>query len=371
MVFAAFCTSLIVPRLLSHPSRIMRQRPSRRAKKKLIPASVSQAKASASVTRNWGRILAVTLLSAAISVAVKRYYETKAPSQVDAPSLWAPVYGMRIVADLHHSEDAFTQGLVCAGGSLWESTGLVGASRVRKISMDAKDGGSVVAETSNMGEEFGEGLAKWDKNGTHLIQLTWHDEKANIWAAQSTSGRPELVSSFSFPGERWGIAMDETTGLFYVSDGSPYVKVYEKNPANIDMGLSIVRQIKVTDGDGVAVHLVNELELIEGQLWANIWMSPLIARINMHSGRVESWISAHTLRPHEYSSPGHQIDVLNGIAYDDARRKIFVTGKLWPRMFEIQVLENQVYRKNIHQLNPFFVDEEKVREIWRSTGKNV
>lgn len=316
----------------------------------------------------------MTLLTAGLSIAVKRHYDSMVhePAVSASTSLWAPVYNMRIVGDMFHDEDAFTQGLVYAHGNLWESTGLVGASRVRKLSMEeGTDGGNMVAETANMDKEFGEGLAKWDKDGTHLIQLTWRDEKANIWSTKSPSGHPELVSSFMLPGERWGIAMEETTGHFYVSDGSPFVKVYEKDAATI--GLKLVRELKVTDGNGVAVHLVNELELIEGQLWANIWMSPLIARINTESGRVESWISADVLQPEamKYRSPGHQIDVLNGIAYDDSRGKIYVTGKLWPRMFEIQVVEHEVYRENISRLNPFFVNEEQVRQIWRSTGKNV
>lgn len=285
---------------------------------------------------------------------------------------WAPVFGASVVGSVRHHEDAFTQGLVWTSGSLWESTGLLGSSRVRRIDTDTD--GAVISETWNDKTHFGEGLARWP--GGRLVQLTWRNGLAHVWDVSAT---PRIVSTFPLPGERWGIAESSTSTTggsseseYFVSDGTSEVVVLRH--ANSDTGRDTklnpepVRRLTIRDG-GHRVYLINELEFVNGVLWANVWFSPLIARIDAVTGRVLSWVDCSALAPERYASKGHRVDVFNGIAYDKSSGRIFVTGKLWPRIFEIQVNEEQPLSADVRNMNPFFMNETIVDEIMRSTGK--
>ena len=278
---------------------------------------------------------------------------------------WAPVHGVTEISSRPHSENAFTQGLVWAQGGLWESTGLVGMSRVRKLG-DNSAATESIAESYNPGDEFGEGLARFDADGSKLVQLTWRNEIANVWDTTGGS-KPQISSSFRLPGERWGIAASDDANLWYVSDGTPFISVLRRNTSDeTTFDPRPVRTIRVTDG-GRLIHLLNELEVIRGELWANVWMSNLIARVNTRTGRVMGWLDCSHLEPRQYASPGHQMDVLNGIAYDRERDKVYVTGKLWPRIFEIKPDWSQTWGLPVIAANPFFMDEEKVKQIMEST----
>lgn len=274
---------------------------------------------------------------------------------------WAPVHGVRVVGVVEHSEDAFTQGLVWMDGTLWESTGLVGQSRVRRLCAKS---GAVLSETHNEDGEFGEGLARGNSRGDELVQLTWRDGVAHVW--ETGSGTARLRETLSVKGERWGLATADRDGaLFYVTDGTAVVRVVRR----VGRALMEERSFNVTDG-GRPVALLNELEVVHGELWANIWMSNLIARIDPSTGVVRSWVDCTALRAQRFASAGHVVDVLNGIAYDEHTKRMFVTGKLWPRIFQIEV-QHDVASESVLSLNPFFLDHSRVRRILRSTGREL
>jgi glutaminyl-peptide cyclotransferase len=232
-----------------------------------------------------------------------------------APTFAADTY--RIVHTYPHDPHAFTQGLVFVDGSLYESTGINGQSSLRMIDLES---GRVLQEQTLDSKYFGEGLTDW---GSTLVQLTWKSQVALVYDRFSF----RVLRTFSYSGEGWGLTRDAKALI--LSDGTDVLRFFD--PATFRE----VRRVSVKD-HGKPVSEINELEFVHGEIYANIWYSDRIARIAPASGKVLGWIDLKGLLPAaEHSSPGA---VLNGIAYDTAHDRLFVTGKLWPKLFEIQIV---------------------------------
>lgn len=228
-----------------------------------------------------------------------------------------PVYGYRVVHVYPHDPSAFTQGLEYRGGFLYEGTGLNGRSTLRKVELET---GKVLQEIPVDRQYFGEGITVLDR---HILELTWQSHRGFIY----DSGTFTLIRSFDYPGEGWGLTNDGQR--IFMSDGTAQIRVW--NPAN----LQEVRRIMVHDGER-PIESLNELEYVRGEIYANVWETDRIARIAPADGRVAGWIDCAGLLTQAERENG--ADVLNGIAYDSAGDRLFVTGKLWPKLFEIQLV---------------------------------
>jgi glutamine cyclotransferase len=216
-----------------------------------------------------------------------------------------------------HDSNAFTQGLICLDGHLYESTGLNGRSSIRMVDLGS---GRVQQKYDLPAEYFGEGLTDW---GSTLVQLTWKAHKGFVYDRFSFS----LVRTFEYEGEGWGLTHDSTQLI--MSDGTPYLRFLDPKT------FRETRRIHVVDESGHEVENLNELEYIHGEIYANIWQTDRIARISPRTGKVLGWIDlSGIIDRREIDDPGA---VLNGIAYDAAGDRLFVTGKLWPKLFEIKV----------------------------------
>jgi len=239
------------------------------------------------------------------------------PNAMDAQTLPPTrVDSYRVVKAYPHDASAFTQGLIYRDGFLYESTGLNGRSTIRKVKLET---GEVVQQRSVDRAHFAEGLAEWDGQ---LIQLTWQSNIAFVYDLANLEPRGTL----RYRGEGWGLTRDRE-GLI-LSDGSEQLRFLDAKT------FRETRRVRVTDR-GAPVRDLNELEYIRGEIYANIWHSDRIARISPQSGRVTGWIDLRGLMS------SYRLDaeaVLNGIAYDPANDRLFVTGKLWPRLFEIDVV---------------------------------
>lgn len=221
-----------------------------------------------------------------------------------------------IVRTLPHDTGAYTQGLVYAGGRLYESTGEYGRSDVRVTDPAT---GAVLDSTALADDRFGEGLTLL---GDRLYQLTWKSGVGYVYDA-STLAR---VDSFTYEGEGWGLATDGTSLI--MSDGTAKLRVLD--PADF----SLVREVAVSD-DGAALTQINELEYIDGTLFANVYQSDWIVQIDPATGAVTRWIDLAGLLPRAQRTA--RTDVLNGIAAGDSTGLLLVTGKLWPALFEIRL----------------------------------
>lgn len=228
-----------------------------------------------------------------------------------------PQYSYKIVKVYPHDPEAYTQGLVYKDGFLYEGTGLNARSSLRKVRLDS---GEVLQRVDLPPELFGEGIALLRGK---IFQLTWKAGRGFIYDDRNF----HLLRKFSYPGEGWGLTTDGH--LLYMSDGTPEVRVL--NPET----LKEVRRIKVHDGSSAIAEL-NELEFINGEIFANVWQTDRIARISPRTGKVLGWIDlSGILGPMYRRTPDA---VLNGIAYDPQGNRLFVTGKLWPNIFEIKLI---------------------------------
>ncbi len=224
-------------------------------------------------------------------------------------------YGFEVVAAYPHDREAFTQGLVFDDGALYESTGLNGRSSLRKVNLQT---GEVLQRRDIDLQYFAEGLTLFNN---HLIQLTWQSNKGFVY--DKTTFAP--LREWRYPTEGWGLTHDGRQLI--MSDGTATLRFL--NPETF----AVEREVTVTD-QGQPVVRLNELEYVRGEVFANVWQTNLIARIDPQSGHVNGWIDLSGLLP-----PAEQqgADVLNGIAYDAAGDRLFVTGKLWPKLFEIKL----------------------------------
>lgn len=230
-----------------------------------------------------------------------------------------PVAGFEVVNTYPHDPEAFTQGLLWADGRLYESTGLEGRSSLRRVRLET---GEVEQRVDLPRPIFAEGLASIDRR---LIQLSWRNQVAFVY------GRRDLFQIDKRPlagYEGWGLTSDGRQLI--ASDGSATLRFLDPQT------LETSRTLQVTTS-GRPLPCLNELEYIDGEIWANIWQTRFIARIDPASGAVRGWVDLSELPTG--AEPGAQVDVLNGIAWDAEGRRLFVTGKLWPRLYEIRVKE--------------------------------
>lgn len=221
---------------------------------------------------------------------------------------------VEVVRSYPHDRTAFTQGLLLHGGRLYESTGMVGQSSLREVEVET---GRVIRRTSVPPPIFAEGLTLV---GDRLIQLTWQNGRALIYDRRTFN----RVGEFTYRGEGWGLCTqgDELV----MSDGSSRLTV--RRPDDF----AVIRTVNVTM-EGQPLEQLNELECVDGAVYANVWMQDIIVRIDAASGRVTARIDAgNLLAPMERQG----VDVLNGIAYDASDRTFLITGKLWPKLFRVR-----------------------------------
>lgn len=227
----------------------------------------------------------------------------------------APISNINVINIFPHDPESFTEGLVYHKGYLYESTGLNGKSFLKKIEIKS---GKVIKEVKLSEEYFGEGMAILDNK---IYQLTWKNQTGFIFDLPGF----RQIGKFSYSGEGWGLATDGK--IMFMSDGSSQIAC--RDPVSF----KIIRKIDVRDANR-PVDKLNELEIIGGEIWANVFMEDVIARISPQTGKILGWIDLsqlHLMLP----DPGKK-DVLNGIAYDPEGDRIFVTGKFWPKLFEIK-----------------------------------
>ena len=230
-----------------------------------------------------------------------------------------PVYSYVVKNTYPHDPDAFTQGLFFKDGFLYESTGLEGKSSLRKVELVS---GKVVKKHDLAPNLFGEGIAEVDGA---IVGLTWTSQVGIVFDAKTFKEKKR----FAYPGEGWGLA---SAGAYsYMSDGSDAIRV-------LDRSFKEVRRIKVT-ADGASLARLNELEWVEGELFANVWGEDVIARIDPANGKVVGWIVLKNLLAANERPANPADGVLNGIAYDSKKKRLFVTGKLWPKLFEIELVQ--------------------------------
>jgi len=225
-------------------------------------------------------------------------------------------YTYEVVKVYPHDQSAFTEGLVIEKGVLYESTGLYGNSTLRRVDLET---GNVLQSYALPAELFGEGITVF---GDRIIQLTWQDQKGFVYDKHSF----DLLREFSYSTEGWGITNDGSQLI--MSDGT--ANLYFLDPETFQK----VGQVEVRDGNASVTNL-NELEYINGEVYANIWLTDKIAIINPQTGQVNGWIDLTGIYNQANRDPN---SVLNGIAYDAEGDRLFVTGKMWSQLFQIKVI---------------------------------
>ena len=238
--------------------------------------------------------------------------------KVAAPQAVEPqFYTYRVVAEYPHSRTSYTQGLQFVDGELWEGTGEYGHSRLMRTDLAT---GKILAKSDNSAKEFGEGITVL---GDKIYQLTWLNGKMHIYDRKSL----KLIATHTYKGEGWGLTTDGAK--LYMSDGTHAIRVLNAET------LQQERRIGVTLR-GESLHNINELEWIDGKIWANIYTTDYIAIINPQNGVVEGVVNLSGILP--TTERDYKTDVLNGIAYDKATNRILVTGKNWSKLFEIKLI---------------------------------
>jgi len=229
-------------------------------------------------------------------------------------------YSFQVVRQYPHDSSAFTQGLACRNGYFYEGTGLTGQSSLRQVRIST---GEVVRKINLAPDIFGEGITLLNHQ---VIQLTWISKTGFVYDVKDF----HLLRNFTYSGEGWGLATDGHD--LFMSDGSSEIRVLDSKT------FTEKRRIKVRDNTH-PVEQLNELEFVEGEIFANVWHTDRIARISPKTGQVVGWIDlAGLLSPVYHVGPEA---VLNGIAYDRRSKQLFVTGKLWPQIFEIKLVSKR------------------------------
>ncbi len=233
-----------------------------------------------------------------------------------APTAQLPLFGYQIVRVFPHDPDAFTQGLQWVGGALYEGTGLVGRSSIRRVALET---GTVEQKRDVPAPYFGEGITVWKND---LIELTWQSHVAFVYDRATFAPKKQ----FSYPGEGWGLTEDGANLI--MSDGSDQLRVLDPTT------FAEKRRINVTAA-GAPLRNLNEIEYVKGEIFANVWQTDYIARISADTGKVSAYIDLRGLLSAQERA---RTDVLNGIAYDAQHDRLFITGKLWPKLFEIKLV---------------------------------
>lgn len=235
------------------------------------------------------------------------------------PSQPVEEFGCQVVRTYPHDPGAFTQGLLYLDGILYEGTGNFGRSSIRKVKLET---GEVLLENRLADNYFGEGIVVWKNK---LIELTWQSQKGFLYDRDTF----QLLGEFTYPGEGWGLTHDGRRII--MSDGTAELRFWDPET------LRETGRLTVRDG-GSPVSQLNELEWVKGRILANVWQSDRVASIDPDTGVVKAWIDLSGLLSAEDRRQS-QADVLNGIAYDAQGDRLFVTGKNWPKLFEIRLVK--------------------------------
>ena len=230
---------------------------------------------------------------------------------------YCPVYTYNIVNTYPHDRNAFTQGLVFEDGVLYEGTGGFGNSTLRRVELET---GDILQIRELSAQFFGEGITIYENK---IIQLTWKSKIGFVYDKNSF----ELLQEFNYSIEGWGVTHDGTSLI--MSDGTSTLHFLD--PQTFEE----IGQLGVFDNDGPVTRL-NELEYVQGEIYANVWQTDRVARITPGTGQVIGWVELGGLLTTE--DRHEPVDVLNGIAYDAKTARLFVTGKLWPKLFEIELI---------------------------------
>jgi glutamine cyclotransferase len=265
------------------------------------------------VSRRGGLLLALTLASAGCGRSTGARSASVPPSPAGSD---VAHYTVEVINAYPHDGQAFTQGLLFRGDSLLESTGLNGASSLREVEWRS---GRVLKQISVAKQYFAEGLTVI---GGKAYQLTWRSQKGFIYDADTF----QQLGEFAYTGEGWGLATDGTSLI--LSDGTNRIRFLDPNT------FAVTRSIQVTE-QGKPVDQLNELEYVRGEIFANVWQTDRIVRIDPASGAVRGEIDCAGLLSASDRSP--TADVLNGIAYDSASDRLVLTGKLWPKLYEVRL----------------------------------
>lgn len=239
------------------------------------------------------------------------------PTTASIPDTLSPWMTYEVINRYPHDPGAFTQGLIYLDGYLYESTGLYGESSLRKVALET---GEVLKQVDLPQDVFGEGLTVWDET---LLQLTWREGTGFVYDLETFA----LMGQFSYPMEGWGLTHDGERLI--LSDGTSTLYYVDPNTYQITGRVNVTYQ-------GAGVERLNELEFIRGEVFANIWQTDRIVRINPHTGEVTGWIDLGGILDPGLRTP--DTDVLNGIAYDPAGDRLFVTGKRWPVLYQIRLV---------------------------------
>jgi glutaminyl-peptide cyclotransferase len=266
-----------------------------------------------SVQKRHGFVAIVGMTAAALASLAAQSHQVQRLPPVGSR---APVSGYAVTHVYPHDPRAFTQGIEYRDGVLFEGTGLNGESTLRKVDLTT---GKVLQQIAVPREYFAEGITIW---GPTIIQLTWQSQMGFVYDRSTF----KQLRSFPYSGEGWGLTHNATQLI--MSDGSASLRFLDPKT------LMETRRLLVTDA-GIVIRDLNELEWVNGEIYANVWRTNFIARISPANGRVLGWIDLSGLLSADEQRAG--ADVLNGIAYDATGRRLFVTGKLWPKLFEIQV----------------------------------
>ncbi len=226
--------------------------------------------------------------------------------------------GYRIVQSYPHDATSFTQGLFWDGGHLYEATGQYGKSRIARLDLRT---GKALAQTKLPADQFGEGITRW---GEQIIGVTWQGGVGNRWRIKDL----KPVGTFVYQGEGWGVTMVD--GSLVLSDGTPELRFFD--PAT----MAERKRVTVRFG-GRPLAMLNELETIDGQIWANVWMTDFIVRIDPATGDIASLVDLSGLKA-DAGATGTD-SVLNGIAWDAEKKRLFVTGKYWAKLYEIALAD--------------------------------
>ena len=226
-------------------------------------------------------------------------------------------YGLSVKKVYPHSESSYTQGLQYVDGVMWEGTGEWGESRLQKVDLES---GAVEVLASLPRSEFGEGITVL---GDKVYQLTWTNGVAHVYNLQG-----KQLKNFRYAGEGWGLTSDGVS--LYMSNGTP--DIYKLNPETFQREGKITVTLR-----GEVVDFINELEWIDGKIWANVYTTDYIMIINPTTGAVEGVVDCRNLLPE--ADQNEKTDVLNGIAYDAEGKRIFLTGKRWSKLFEVEIIK--------------------------------
>jgi len=226
--------------------------------------------------------------------------------------------GYRIAQTYPHDATSFTQGLFWDDGHLYEGTGQYGRSRVARLDLKT---GKAVAQAKLPPDQFGEGITRWRDQ---IIGVTWQGGVGHRWRIEDL----KRVGTFRYEGEGWGLTM--VGDSLVLSDGTPELRFLD--PATMKQQ----RRVTVRFGSR-PLPMINELETIDGEIWANIWMTDMIVRIDPASGNIKSWVDLSGLK--EQAGASGRDSVLNGIAWDAKKKRLFVTGKYWPKLYEITLAD--------------------------------